>query len=108
MILLIIVGCVFTYCMLAGMTRNYVYPIQERRCSYRSDARVYSNLSGIFWPLVLPFFLGQAVANKSSGQRLSRTQRRHQRELAEADHKVELAKKNAKAVEIAERSVNIR
>lgn len=46
----------------------------------------------VFWPVILPAFLGASVVALVTGDRLSRAERRREKELTEAKHRAELAR----------------
>jgi len=62
--------------------------------------------SALFWPIVVPFAIPTAIcARMADGG--SRTERRREKELAEANHKQRLARINAETMAVMEREAGL-
>lgn len=72
---------------------------------YRGDATTCAIFAGVCWPLTVPVFGGIYLANRSNGR--IRSERRREREVAEAEHKAHLAKIKARELEYNERAAGI-
>lgn len=111
--ILIFIGYIMAYFAVAGLSGARHHAIESSRCgssdcwnSYWCSHCVVSVwLAGIFWPIGVPTLLGIKAGGTS---RETRTKNRRTRELEEAKHKQELAKINARTLEIQEREAGIR
>ena len=64
----------------------------------------------LVWPIFIPALVGSHVGHAviNRGSRESRTEKRHARELDEANHRKEIARINAEAIELQEREAGMR
>ena len=59
-------------------------------------------MAGLFWPVAIPFILGTMLCREATG---TRAEKRREREIIEAKHKVELAKLRAEETAQLERAL---
>lgn len=104
--------CVGTLCYLltVGIARTAFNNHFSKACyRNRHDADCFhsagSVIAALVWPLAFPILIGSQLPHY---RWIPRAERKRTQELADAEHKIVIAKKNAEAVAIAERSVNIR
>lgn len=90
-VLLIIFISIFVYGIAFGLaSKMFYYKVAKPHFRYESDEIVASFFAGLFWPVSLPALL--TVRDPRKGARMSRDDRRRNKELAEARHLSELAK----------------
>jgi hypothetical protein len=107
MIAVIIIASIIGYATMVGLVNGTAERIQRPYCRYNvHDADCWhwwkSFWASIFWPVALPLVVGIGLSHMSP---TNYTDRRRQKEIDEADHKIAIARKNAEAIKIAERSV---
>lgn len=98
----ILVIAAFLYLMVSGAVYGPVLRQRQSVCSFRRSSMCDSScghglaavLAAILWLPALPLFIGGRVGRRLKNEDgVSRVERRRQRELEEADHKIKLARK---------------
>lgn len=102
LIAFLIVSGIFGYGLVAGMTFK----------GFSHYGNFYDEfgpgIAAIFWPFALPAGIGAVLLGKKiSTERISRDDRRRRKELAEANHRKELARIAAEELAINERSLQL-
>lgn len=92
-IALLIIGGILAYFFIGGVLYQPFYK-RQRLNNHHSDAAFSAGLGATFWFIALPLFLGNSVGESLSDdyKGSSRDEKRRQKELAEANHKLELAR----------------
>lgn len=108
--LLIVAAILFAYFLVGGFIAARVEAGGVRRCNYNSHDfidcghRWASALSAVAWPVAGPLLIGLALGDSNKKPRPTRDEKRQAKELAEAEHKIKLARLNAQATEELERA----
>lgn len=113
MVALIVIGSIMTYLVVAGATMVNFTSWRERECpscAYgrrcTSDHKASGFFAGLLFPLALPLIVGTTVVpNFADADRQPRAERRRQKEMEEAEHRVQLARVRAQETEALERSL---
>lgn len=114
MIVLYIVAT-FVYLTIAGATFSSVLDQRRRVCRDRNcggGAECWHEglaaLAAALWLLLIPLILGHLLNKKTAhNDGLTKTERRRKSKIEEADHKLEVAKINAKTLAIQEQGLGI-
>ncbi len=103
MIALLVIGSILTYLLCAGFT----YPLFERTYDKMGfyDSAGAAAVSCVFFPIVTPVLVGRWLTTLNSADR---REAKRMKELREAEHRQELARINARTIEIQEREAGIR
>lgn len=111
MIFLSILGGLWLYAIIAGLIGAKHHSIQRARYQHEKDYCfhgiwcLHATVSfwlGVGWILTLPATLGIMLGNASRG---SRVEARRQREMDEAQHRLQIAKVRAEETEALERAL---
>lgn len=97
--------CIFLYSMIAGVSfRAIANATNHPDDPWRSPGPFFGALA---WPVALPLLLGikGGTLVLGDGERLSRDERRRDKELTEARHKQELARIEAETTRELERAL---
>lgn len=98
MLTIYILGCIMLHFIVGGFAYSRVQARYRPICKYRNTKQCdsecgHSMLAGVsivLWPIIFPVMLGISVGEGKGGA--SRDEKRRAKEIAEANHKKELAR----------------
>lgn len=113
MITLYVIASILAYAFVGAFSAAKHHAIESRKCKFGPEQCFKGSwcghactsvwVAGVAWPIGLPIFAG--VRAGSGGTGISRTERRREREIEEASHKVRLAEIRAQETEALEKAL---
>lgn len=103
MITIIVLASITLYAVVGGVA----FQVAVRRLR-GYDPEFGATLAAIFWPIVIPAFIGITMGKKlDPGSKTSREKRRRDKEIEEALHEQELAKIRLREAQMTEQAIAI-
>jgi hypothetical protein len=111
---LLLIVCAMAYLVLGGVAHAQIQKHMKPKCRWRGTTHcdadcthsILAGLSNVLWPIIVPIIIGHVLGGTKIPNKQTRTDNRHERELAEAQHRIDMATLLAEENRILDNQLN--